>query len=168
MLAWFQSWPPLSTVADYTELVGFLVTVVAFVVGIYKLKEIREEAERGRTTMRETLERVGQRLLLSNVSTASRLAQELRGLARDRNWNRAIDRGDQLRSLLASASEDAALTNDDRQAVAAAIDDIGLIVRLCERGMDAAEPYSLPTKTTKRPSADMSRVRKLSTQPAGT
>jgi hypothetical protein len=131
------------------SLAGLAITLVGFGVTLYKVKQVRLAAETARKELRETLDRVAARLLLSHVAAAVRLAQELRTLAREQRWHRAIDRGEQLQVLLASLVDDSGLTAQDRQFLSTAIDDVSLVIASCDENRQAAaeEDAELPGQT---------------------
>ena len=81
---------------------------------------------------REAVDRVGSRLLFSQVITAVRLAQEFRALCRAKEWTRALDRCEQLRIALATLVDDSKLSSAERQLISLSLDDMSLIMRRVE------------------------------------
>lgn len=96
---------------------------------------------------KEALDRVSARLFTGQVSNGVRLATELVNACRIEQWERAIDRGEQLRGLLAVLLEDTNLKPDESNFMGAAIDDLSLALRLFEERAKGKKKSLLPIET---------------------
>jgi hypothetical protein len=80
----------------------------------------------------EAIDRVSSRLFFTQITIAVRLVQEVRSFCRATDWHRAVDRCEQLRSVLAGVVDDSKLQGDERPSVTSAMDDLEFITRHLE------------------------------------
>lgn len=113
--------------------IGLFVSIVGFIVTVYKVRKVRKAAEKAQEIVRETLSRVGHQLISTQINTAVRIGQEIGNSCRSQQWNRAIDRCEQLRILLANQVEDSRLKDSEYHFIKAAIDDLSLIMQELEK-----------------------------------
>lgn len=111
---------------------GLVVSLLGFTFTLWQVRKSRTAAERAQVMAREAVERVSSRLFFTQIMTAVRLVQEVRSFCRATDWNRAVDRCEQLRIVLAGVVDDSKLHGDERAGVANAIDDMLLIMRHLE------------------------------------
>lgn len=111
---------------------GLVVSIVGFIVTVYKVRKVRKAAEKAQEITREALNRVGQQLFFTQIIAAVRIGQEIGSFCRLKQWGKAFDRCEQLRILLANQVEDSRLKDSERLFIASAIDDLSLIVRKLE------------------------------------
>jgi|GEM_PF-2295635 len=123
----------IANYADWASLVGLVVSLVGFGFTLRQVKKSRTAAEEAVAIARRAIEDVGSRLLFTQVETAVRLLQELRNSCRESKWERAIDRCEQLRAVLAGLVDDARLQELERGNIASAIDEMALVIEHLEK-----------------------------------
>jgi hypothetical protein len=144
-----ENWlPKISDYADIASLLGLVVSILGFGFTLRQVKKSRTAAEEAVAIARRAIDDVGSRLLFTQVGTAVRLLQELRGSCRDNKWDRAIDRCEQLRIVLAGLVDDCRLQERERRNIAFAIDDMALVIKHLE-GIEEAKG-SLPRGTRRK------------------
>jgi len=109
--------------------------VLGFSFTLWQVRKSRTAAERAQALAREALDRVSSRLFFTQIIDAVRNVQEVRSFCRAKDWVRAVDRCEQLRVVLAGVVDASTLHDNERERVAAAIDDLSLIGRHLE-GID--------------------------------
>jgi hypothetical protein len=87
-----------------------------------------------------------QDFLLGQVSNGVRLVTELSGACRLEQWDRAIDRCEQLQLLLASIVESTVLGSEESDYIAAVMNDLKSLQRRLEEIAKGKRPSPLPTK----------------------
>lgn len=115
---------------------GLLVSLAGFWLTI---RTVKQASKRGHELAQRAVERVTDRLTFTLIRNALRLAEEIRQQVHFRNWDRAIDRAEQLVTALVSLSENQQLAAEEGVVMVAMIDDAGLIKRQIE-GMPTKAP----------------------------
>ena len=127
------SWKPLlSTSGDLASIVGLILTLAGFAFTLWKIKQTRKAAEEATQMAKGAIAQVSTRLFSNQIADGVRLVSELRNTCRMGQWERAIDRCEQLRLLLASVVEDSNIGLEEGDYIPEAIDDLGLILRRLE------------------------------------
>ena len=122
----------LSTYGDLASVVGLILTLVGFAFTLWKIIQTRRATEEAIRIAKGAIAQVSTRLFSNQIADGIRLSSELRNTCRMRQWERAIDRCEQLRRLLASVVEDSNIRPDEGDDISVAIDDLGLILRRLE------------------------------------
>lgn len=118
------------------NVIALLITLVGFAATLNNLRKSRKETE-------QILTRVSSQLLFNQITHSSSLLLELRQSARSNHWSRCVDRCEQLHTNLATLTASAALTDDEREIMSMAIDDLGYILRHFEI-LESGKPSKLP------------------------
>lgn len=141
------SWEPLlSTYGDLASIVGLILTFIGFAFTLRKVVQTRRAAEEATRIAKGAIAQVSTRLFSNRIADGIRLAFELKNACRMQQWERAIDRCEQLRFLLASIVEDSNIRPDEGAYISVAIDDLGLILRRLEGITRGGRATSLPPK----------------------
>ncbi len=141
------SWEPLlSTYGDLASIVGLILTLAGFTFTLWKIKQTRRAAEEATRIAQGAIAQVSTRLFSDQIADGVRLAFELKNTCRMEQWERAIDRCEQLRLLLASVVEDSNIKLDESNYISASIDDLGLILRRLEEITRGGRATSLSPK----------------------
>ena len=128
-----SSWEPLlSTSGDLASIGGLILTLVGFALTLWRITQARNAAEEATRIAQGAIAQVSTRLFSNQIADGVRLASELRNICRMEQWERAIDRCEQLSLLLASVVEDSNIGPDEGDYISVAIDDLGLILRRLE------------------------------------
>lgn len=146
-MEWSQK---ISAYADIASLMGLVVSVLGFGFTLRQVKKSRTAAEQAVAIARQAIDDVGSRLLFTQVETAVRLLQELRGSCRDSKWDRAIDRCEQLRIVLAGLVDDARLQVGERSNVVSAIDEMALVIEHLEKVESAKGSLPFANRSRRR------------------
>lgn len=134
---------------NIASVAGLVVSVIGFSFTLYQVRKSRSAAERAQAMAREAIDRVSSRLFFTQITIAVRLVQEVRSFCRAKDWQRAVDRCEQLRIVLAGVVDDSKLQGDERKTVSKAIDDLLLIMgHLDGIGHEERSP-SVPTRMMK-------------------
>ena len=124
---------PLFTVyGNLASIVGLILTLIGFVFTAWKIIQTRRSAEEATRIAKGAITQISTRLFSNQIADGVRLASELRNACRMEQWERAIDRCEQLRLLLASVVEDSNIRLGESNYISEAIDDLGLILRRLE------------------------------------
>lgn len=123
---------------------GSLLTLAGLVATFVQAKRSATAAEEAAEIAKRSLSEVRGRVLHIEVGAAHRLAVDLRAAGRDGNWNKTLDRCDQLRSKLAVFVADDLLSSDEQDTVLSAIDDMDLVARAVERYLEVKAEPQLP------------------------
>lgn len=127
------SWEPLlSTYGDLASIGGLVLTLVGFAFTLWRITQTRKAAEEATRIAKGAITQVSTRLFSNQIADGVRLASELRNTCRMEQWERSIDRCEQLRLLLASVVEDSNIKLDERNYISGAIDDLRLMLRQLE------------------------------------
>lgn len=137
-----MNWSFWSQYGNYASVAGLSVSILGFAFTIWQVIKSRKAAEEAKKIAREAINRISFQLFFTQVTSAARLGQELRNLARLKQWHRAIDRTEQLRTLLASLTEDTQLLGQEQTAMTNAIDDLSLVLRHLE-GIDQGKKQQI-------------------------
>lgn len=140
------SWMPSLTISgDVASIVGLLLTLIGFTFTLWRIKQTRSAAEEANRIAKKAVAQVSIRLSSNRIADGVRLASELADTCRREQWERAIDRCDQLSLLLASVVEDSNIRQSESDYFAEAIDDLGLILRDLEEIARGGSFTSLPS-----------------------
>jgi hypothetical protein len=138
-------WSFWSQYGNYASVAGLIVSILGFIFTIWQVIKSRKAAEEAKVMAREAINRVSAQLFFTQVTTAIRLIQELRGFSRSKQWHRAIDRCEDARILLADFMDDSRLLYHEQQEISLVRDDIILIIRHIERILRDKEVRDLET-----------------------
>lgn len=105
--------------------IGLVVSTLGFIYTIYQVRKTRQAAEKAQ----EILNRAGHQIVFTQIFTALTMGREIGNYCRSQEWNRAIDRCEQLRILLANHVKDTRLEPDERDHITSHIDELSLIIR---------------------------------------
>ena len=126
-------WEPLLTAyGNLASIVGLILTIMGFAFTAWKIIQTRRSAEEATRIAKGAIAQISTRLFSNQIADGVRLASELKNTCRMEQWERAIDRCEQLRLLLASVVEDRNIRPDESNYISVAIDDLGLILRRLE------------------------------------
>ena len=141
------SWEPLlSTYGDLASIGGLILTLVGFAFTLWKIVQTRRATEEAIRIAKGAIAQVSTRLFANQIADGIRLASDLKNTYRMGQWERAIDRCEQLRRLLASVVEDSNIRPDEGDYISVAIDDLGLILRRLEEITRGGRESSLSPK----------------------
>ncbi len=125
-----MSWEILkSEYGNIASVIGTIFTLIGFTLTLWQIRKARNAAEQAQKMAQEALDQVSARLFVGHVANGVRLATELANACRTKQWERAIDRCEQLLFLLTTLVEDRNLTREERDYAVIAIDDLPLILR---------------------------------------
>lgn len=142
-----MSWETFaSEYGNIASVIGTIFTLIGFTLTLWQIRKARSAAEQAQKMAKEALDRVSARLFVGQVSTGVRFSNELTNACRIEQWERAIDRCEQLRLLLSTLVEDANLTIDESNYMVTAIDDLSLILRRLEEVAKGKRTAPLPVK----------------------
>lgn len=131
---------------DRASVLGTALTLVGFILTFWQVIRTRKAAEQARQIAQEALDRVSAGLLLGQVSSGLRFATELSGACRLEQWERAIDRCEQLRLLLASIVESMTLGSEESGYITAVMSDLKSILRRLEEIGRGEKSSPLPAR----------------------
>jgi hypothetical protein len=142
--SWFSAFA--AEYGDRASVLGTALTLIGFTFTLWQLIRTRKAAEQARQIASEALARVSSGLLLGQVSSGVRLITELSGACRLEQWDRAIDRCEQLQLLFASIVENAVLGPEEKSYITNAVDDLKSIRRQLEERERGSKSSPLPMK----------------------
>lgn len=105
---------------------------MGFAFTAWKIIQTRRSAEEATRIAKGAIAQISTRLFSNQIADGVRLASGLRDTCRMEQWERAIDRCERLRLLLASVVEDPNIKPDEGDYISESIDDLGLILRRLE------------------------------------
>lgn len=130
--------------------VGLGVAVFGFGFTIWQVLRAKNAAEAARDAAQRATHEVGRRLLLTSTAHTSGLVKDLLTACRARDWHRVLVRGDDARERLANLSRNVHLSEELRDAVGAAIDDLDLVMNKVWRALDDEKTPSLSAQNLKK------------------
>ena len=142
--SWFSAFA--AEYGNQASVLGTALTLIGFIFTLWQIRKTRSAAEQAQSMAREAIDKVSTRLFVGQVSNGVRLSNELTTACRIDQWERAIDRCEQLRLLLASLVEDTNLTSNENNYMVIAIDDLSLILRRLEETAKGKKTAPLPVK----------------------
>ena len=138
------SWT-LSDYANVTELVGFVITIIAFAFTIYQVRRSRtaaERAERAANAARSNLLRFDS---ISEISSAIGAMDGIQKLHRTAVWNELPERYALVRRRLIGVRASAAsLTDEHKSLLQAAVTQLGSMEKQVEEYLSAGSPADGP------------------------
>jgi len=108
---------------NVASLIGLVVTFLAY----RKAKGAKQAAEEAKRETARAIERVGARLIESEVVTAARDAQRFLDACRTQHWPIALDRGDDLRTRISALQKNPRLGSKERRALGEFYDELRLV-----------------------------------------
>ena len=142
--SWFSAFS--AAYGNQASVLGTALTIIGFILTLWQIRKARSAAEQAQSMAREAIDKVSARLFVGHVSDGVRLATELANACRLEQWERAIDRCEQLLLLLSSLVEDANLTTSEKSHMVTEIDDMSLILRRLEEIVKGKKAKMLTTK----------------------
>jgi hypothetical protein len=147
---------------DIASVVALLITLVGFYFTIRNTKRAKEAAEDARRAARETMARIGSQLLSNEIAASLQLVREVDAACRERSWNIAAYRCDEVRTRLARLLENPGLRSEELERINAAIADFGTILGTIPAPHEpASRTKDVPPRVTKRLHAIITDLAKI-------
>jgi hypothetical protein len=127
----------------WISVAGLIVSIAGFGFTIWQVIKSRKAAEEAKDIAREAINRIGSQLIFTHITATIRLIQDVRNFCRLKQWDRAIDRCEEVRIRLADFVDDPKLQDREQREISIAIDDLTLIIQHIESIVRNKKPLEL-------------------------
>jgi len=124
----------LKTVADWITAIGFVVGLFSIWFSWWLAK--RDLKKRITEAQRETVANLTRALLQSDVIETGRCLEQAREACQTKSWSRAMDRCGLARSRIPKFRHLPGLTDEDRQKLGEAVENLNVLIRVLEQVID--------------------------------
>jgi hypothetical protein len=127
LMSFFDKW------SNAASVIGLAIAVIGFAITLWSVWRVKKY-------VRKVVGRIGGQLLSAEIAILLRLITDVRDAGRDRNWLRAIDRGQQARLIIVTLWHNHLLLKQEQDALRKADDDLRLVVQFIENSRLPSDP----------------------------